>query len=74
MGTLKAVKLTNESRARVVQNILKPLLQWHVPAPLSAKYKQLTREGVFSKILGWYSGNIYGSVVVQLRRFEPVCS
>jgi len=73
MGTLEAVKSTNESRERVVQNILKPLLHGMCRHRSPQSTNSWLAEGVFSKILGWDSGNIYGSVV-QLRRFEPVCS
>jgi hypothetical protein len=73
MGMLEAVKSTNESRARVVQNILKPLLHGMCRHRSPQSTNSWLAEGVFSKILGWNSGNIYGSLV-QLRMFEPVCS
>ncbi len=69
MGTLEAVKSTNESRARVVQNILKPLLHGMCRHRSPQSTNSWLGEGVFSKILGCNSGNIYGSVV-QLRRFQ----
>ncbi len=62
MGTLKAVKSTNESRARVVQNILKPLLHGMCRHRSPQSTNSWLAEGVFSKILGWYRGNIITAV------------